>query len=53
MKLLFAFIVLFAISMSASAGERDRRVGLGVGLLYSNGLDVTLSYELENANHNA
>ncbi|MCM1511349.1 MAG: hypothetical protein NC116_11630 [Clostridium sp.] len=52
-KLLFAVIALFAISLSASAGEHDRRVGLGVGLLYSNGLDATLSYELENANHNA
>lgn len=41
------------MSVQAFAGEHEGRIGLGVGLLYRNGLDATISYERENANHNA
>ena len=47
------FVAVLAVSATAFAGDRDGRVSFGVGLLYENGLDATLSYERENAYHNA
>lgn len=41
------------MSAQAFAGEHEGRIGLGVGLLYHNGLDATICYERETANHNA
>lgn len=35
------------------ASENDKRMGLGVGLLYENGMDVTLSFEREKSYHNS
>ncbi len=52
-KILFALIAIVAMSAQAFAGEHEGRVGLGVGMLYRNGLDATISYERENSNHNA
>lgn len=45
--------IAFGIGTSAFAGEREKRVNLGMGLLYENGMDVTLGYEIENAYHHA
>lgn len=52
-KILMIFVAVLAVSATAFAGDRDGRVSFGVGLLYENGLDATLSYERENAYHNA
>lgn len=52
-KIVFILVALVSMASTAFAGERDGRLSLGVGLLYRNGLDATLSYERENAYHNA
>lgn len=52
-KILLTMIAVLALGTTAMAGEHDKRLSLGVGLLYENGLDATISYELENAYHNA
>ena len=52
-KILMIIVAVLAVSATAFAGDRDGRVSFGVGLLYENGLDATLSYERENAYHNA
>ena len=52
-KILMILVAVLAVSATAFAGYRDGRVSLGVGLLYENGLDATISYERENAYHNA
>lgn len=51
-KILMILVAVLAMSSTAFAGDRDGRVSFGVGLLYENGLDATLSYERENAYHN-
>lgn len=58
MKNLFTVILLVAgllvgLPTSALAGEREKRVSFGLGLLYENGLDATVGYEIESAYHNA
>jgi hypothetical protein len=52
-KLLLSLVALVTVATSAFAGDNDRRLSLGVGLLYENGLDATLSYEKETRYHNA
>ena len=52
-RILMIFVAVLAVSATAFAGDRDGRVSFGIGLLYENGLDATLSYERENAYHNA
>ena len=52
-KILMIIVAVLAVSATAFAGDRDGRVSFGIGLLYENGLDATLSYERENAYHNA
>ena len=52
-RILMILVAVLTVSATAFAGDRDRRVSFGVGLLYENGLDATLSYERENAYHNA
>lgn len=52
-RILMILVAVLAVSATAFAGDRDGRVSFGVGLLYENGLDATLSYERENAYHNA
>ena len=52
-KILMILVAVIAMSATAFAGDRDGRVSFGIGLLYENGLDATLSYERENAYHNA
>lgn len=52
-KILMILVAVLAVSATAFAGDHDGRVSFGIGLLYENGLDATLSYERENAYHNA
>ena len=52
-KILMILVAVLAVSATAFAGDRDGRVSFSIGLLYENGLDATLSYERENAYHNA
>lgn len=52
-KILMAMVAVLAMGTTAMAGDHDRRLSLGVGLLHENGLDATVGYELENAYHNA
>lgn len=52
-KILMILAAVLAMSSTASAGDHDGRVSVGIGLLYENGLDATISYERENAYHNA
>lgn len=52
-KILLVLFAIMSTSVDAFAGEHEGRMGIGVGLLYRNGLDATISYERENANHNA
>jgi hypothetical protein len=52
-KLLLSLVAIITMVTTAFAGEQDKRLSFGVGLLYENGLDATISYEKENAYHNA
>jgi hypothetical protein len=52
-KLLLSLVAILAMASTAFAGEQDKRLSVGVGLLYENGLDATVSYEKENSYHNA
>lgn len=52
-KILMILVAVLAVSSTAFAGDRDGRVSLGIGLLYDNGLEATLSYECESDYHNA
>ncbi len=51
-KILFLMTLCLAV-ISAKADDNNGHLGLGVGLLYENGLDATLSYEHETRYHNA
>ncbi len=51
-KLLFLLLAVMSIGI-ANATENDKKFTMNVGLLYENGLDLTIGYELERANHNA
>lgn len=50
-KILMILVAVLAVSATASAGDRDGRVSLGIGFLYERGLDATISYERKNAYH--
>lgn len=54
MKRLFMILVA-ALSMgtTALADEGNGRIQMGVGLLYKNGMDMTIAYEYETHYHNA
>jgi hypothetical protein len=52
-KLLLSLVAIITTATTAFAGEQDKRLSVGLGLLYENGLDATISYEKENAYHNA
>jgi hypothetical protein len=52
-KLLLSLVAIITMATTAFAGEQDKRLSVGVGLLYETGLDATISYEKENAYHNA
>lgn len=53
MRKTFMLLALLLASVSAHAGENQKRLGFAVGALYEDGLDATLSYECEGRNHNA
>lgn len=40
-------LACMCVFMNASAQRNSGRLSLGVGLLYENGMDVTLAYEHE------
>ena len=52
-RLLALAVALFTLSVTASAQRNTGRLSLGTGLLYRNGMDVTLAYEHEMNYHNA
>ena len=52
-KILLSMIAAVCLSASAFAQAHSDRISLGVGLLYENGLDATLSWEHETKYHNA
>lgn len=52
-RILFAIISAIIMALPVSADEQDGRAGVGLGLLYRNGLDLTVSYERERSGHNA
>ena len=52
-RLLALAVAMFALSVSAQAQRNTGRLSLGAGLLYRNGMDVTLAYEHETNYHNA
>ena len=52
-RLLALTVAVFALSVSAQAQRNTGRLSLGAGLLYRNGIDVTLAYEHETNYHNA
>ena len=52
-KILLMLVAIIGLATSASATENTNRFKVGVGLLYENGLDLTIAYEREIGNHNA
>ena len=49
-KLLLSLLTIFTMGMAANA-QNNNHVSLGVGLLYENSADITLSYEHETKYH--
>ncbi len=52
-RLLALAVAVFTLSVTASAQRNTGRLSLGAGLLYRNGMDLTLAYEHETNYHNA
>jgi hypothetical protein len=52
-KIILVLTAIVMMATTAKAGDNDGRVQLGVGLLYENGMDVTVGYEHETRYHNA
>jgi len=52
-KILFALMAVVAMCNSAFASDKDGRIHIGAGLLYENGLELTVGYEKETKHHNA
>lgn len=50
-RLLALLSVMFAMSVTVSAQNNTGRIAVGIGLLYENGLDATVAYELETKHH--
>lgn len=46
-------VVALTMGTTAWADDRDGRVQIGTGLLYKNGMDLTIGYEYETKYHNA
>ncbi len=53
MKKIILALFICLTGIQAFAGEHDKGLQVGVGALYRNGLDLTIGYEKETANHNA
>lgn len=52
-KILMILIAATCIAVTSKADDHRGRIALGAGLLYENGIDLTLSYERETRYHNA
>ena len=52
-KLLLLAVTALSMVGTASASDKDGRVQIGAGLLYENGLELTVGYEKEMSHHNA
>ena len=52
-RLLALAVAVFTLSVTASAQRNTGRLSLGAGLLYRNGMDLTLAYEHETNYNNA
>ena len=46
-KILLVLVTVITFAMNGKAQSNSDRLSLGVGCLYQNGLDLTLSYEHE------
>ena len=44
-KILLVLVTVITFAMNGKAQSNSDRLSLGVGCLYQNGLDITLSYE--------
>lgn len=51
-KILMMAVALMCL-MTAKADDHTGRISVGTGLLYENGMDLTVSYERETGYHNA
>ena len=52
MKKLLVILAMALAVVVANATENSGRFKVGVGMLYENGLDLTVGYEIEGADHN-
>lgn len=52
-KFLMLAVAILSMAGTASASDKDGRVQIGAGLLYENGLELTVGYEKEMTHHNA
>lgn len=52
-KLLLLAAAILTMAGTTTARDTDGRVQIGAGLLYENGLELTLGYEKETRHHNA
>ena len=50
-KILLVLVAIITFAMNGKAQSNSDRLSLGVGCLYQNGLDLTLSYEHEGKYH--
>ena len=50
-KILLVLVAIITFAMNGKAQSNSDRLSLGVGCLYQNGLDITLSYEHEGKYH--
>ena len=46
-RIVLALVAIVAFAITGKAQSNSDRLSLGVGCLYQNGLDLTLSYEHE------
>lgn len=52
-RIIILTFAILGLSITSHAQNNSNRISLGVGCLYENGLDITLSYEHEMRHHNA
>jgi hypothetical protein len=50
---MLSLLAAMTIATAANAQSNTDRIGIGIGVLYERGLDLTLSYEHETKYHNA
>ena len=50
-KILLVLVTVITFAMNGKAQSNSDRLSLGIGCLYQNGLDLTLSYEHEGKYH--